>query len=39
VSIRGRDEPMTVRTAVDPTVLSSLLDPQAAPLAAELQIS
>ena len=39
VSIRGRDEPMTVRTAVDATVLSSLLDPQAAPLAAELQIS
>ena len=27
VAIRGRDEPMTVRTAVDPTVLASLLDP------------
>ena len=39
VSIRGRDEPMTVRTTADPTVLSSLLDPQAAPLAAESQIS
>ena len=39
VSIRGRDAPMTVRTAADPTVLSSLLDPQAAPLAAESQIS
>ena len=36
VSIRGRDEPVTVRTAADPTVLASLLDPQAAPLAAEL---
>ena len=35
VSIRGRDEPMTVRTAADPTVLSSLLDPQAASLAAQ----
>ncbi|MGA2819009.1 MAG: adenylate/guanylate cyclase domain-containing protein, partial [Xanthobacteraceae bacterium] len=39
VSIRGRDAPMTVRTAADPTVLSSLLDPRAAPLAAESQIS
>ena len=38
VSIRGRDEPMTVRTAADPTVLSSMLDPQAGPLSAELQI-
>jgi adenylate cyclase len=39
VSIRGRDEPMTVRTAADPTVLASLLDPQAAQLAAEPQIA
>ncbi|MGA2312786.1 MAG: adenylate/guanylate cyclase domain-containing protein [Xanthobacteraceae bacterium] len=39
VSIRGRDEPMTVRTAADPTVLSSLLDPQAGPVTAEPQIS
>ncbi len=39
VSIRGRDAPITVRTAADPTVLSSLLDPRAAPLAAESQIS
>jgi adenylate cyclase len=38
VSIRGRDEPMTVRTAADPTVLSSMLDPQAGPLTAETQI-
>jgi adenylate cyclase len=29
VAIRGRVEPMTVRTAADPTVLTSLLDPQA----------
>jgi len=39
VPIRGRDEPMTVRTAADPTVLASLIDPQAAPLAAEPQMS
>jgi adenylate cyclase len=39
VSIRGRDEPMTIRTAADPTVLASLLDPQAALLAEELQIA
>ena len=39
VSIRGREEPMTVRTATDPTVLASLLDPQAALLAAELQLA
>jgi adenylate cyclase len=39
VSIRGRDEPMTVRTAADPTVLASLLDPQAALLAEEPQIA
>jgi adenylate cyclase len=30
VTIRGHDEPMTVRTAKDPTVLASLLDPQSA---------
>jgi adenylate cyclase len=34
VTIRGRDEPMTVRMATDPTVLASLVDPQAPPLAA-----
>ena len=39
VSIRGRDEPMTVRTAVDPTVLASLLDPQAAALDDEPQVA
>lgn len=38
VSIRGRDEPMTVRTAADPTVLSSMLDPQAGQLTAGTQI-
>ena len=38
VSIRGRGERMTVRTAADPTVLSSLLDPRAGPLTAETQI-
>jgi hypothetical protein len=27
VSIRGRDEALAVRTATDPTVLASLLDP------------
>jgi adenylate cyclase len=37
VSIRGRDEPIMVRTGTDPTVLASLLDPQAALLEAELQ--
>jgi len=36
VAIRGHDEPMTVRTATDPTVLTSLLDPQADPPPAEL---
>jgi adenylate cyclase len=35
VSIRGRDQPMTVRTAADPTLLASLLDEQAGPLRAE----
>jgi len=39
VSIRGRDEPMTVRTAADPTVLASLLDPQAAALDHEPQVA
>src|SRR6202166_269449 len=35
VSIRGRDQPMTVRTAADPTLLASLLDEQARLLSAE----
>jgi adenylate cyclase len=35
VSIRGRDQPMTVCTTTDPTLLASLLDEQAAPLRAE----
>jgi adenylate cyclase len=35
VSIRGRDQPMTVCTAADPTVLASLLDEQARLLSAE----
>src|ERR1700733_5737725 len=39
VSIRGRDEPMTVRAATDPTVLASLLDPQVALLTEEPQIA
>jgi adenylate cyclase len=39
VSIRGRDRPMTVRTAADPTVLASLLDPQAAALSDEPQVA
>jgi adenylate cyclase len=30
VEIRGHDEPMTVRTAEDPTVLASLLDAESA---------
>jgi len=30
VAIRGHDEPMTVRTAKDPTVLAGLLDSQSA---------
>lgn len=34
VAIRGRDQPMTVRTAADPTILSSLLDRQPADVAA-----
>ena len=39
VSIRGRDEPMSVRMATDPTVLASLLDPQTAMPAAEPQVA
>ena len=35
VSIRGRDQPMTVRTAADPTLLASLLDEQARLVSAE----
>jgi adenylate cyclase len=35
VSIRGRDQPMTVCTVADPTLLASLLDEQARPLSAE----
>jgi len=33
VAIRGRDEPMTVRTATDPTLLAGLVDLQAGPAA------
>jgi adenylate cyclase len=33
VSIRGRAEPMEVRTAADATVLAGLLDPQSIPQA------
>ncbi len=39
VPIRGRDEPITVRTAADPTVLATLLDSHAAPVEAEPQIA
>jgi adenylate cyclase len=35
VSIRGRDQPMTVCTVADPTLLASLLDEQARLLSAE----
>jgi len=35
VSIRGRDQPLTVCTAADPTLLASLLDEQARLLRAE----
>jgi adenylate cyclase len=35
VAIRGRDQPMTVRTATDPTLLASLLDEQTRLLSAE----
>jgi hypothetical protein len=33
LSIRGRAEPMEVRTAADATVLAGLLDPQSVPQA------
>ncbi|MEA3026097.1 MAG: adenylate cyclase [Alphaproteobacteria bacterium] len=36
VSIRGRDESLMVRTATDPTVLATLLEPQSAPEEPEL---
>ena len=36
VAIRGRTETMIVRTAADPTVLASLLDPQSEPTEPEL---
>jgi adenylate cyclase len=39
VSIRGRDEPMTVCTAADPTLLASLLDEQATSPTTEQQMS
>jgi adenylate cyclase len=35
VSIRGRDQPMMVCTAADPTLLASLLDEKAGSLRAE----
>ena len=35
ISIRGRDQPMSVCTATDPTLLSSLLDEQAGVHSAE----
>jgi ABC-type cobalamin transport system ATPase subunit len=39
VSIRGRDQPMAVCTAADPTLLASLLDEPASSLGTERQIS
>ena len=39
VSIRGRDQPMTVCTAADPTLLASLLDEQAAASGTERAVS
>jgi len=39
VAIRGRDEEMTIRTTVDPTMLTSLLDSQPTMAAAPLQPS
>jgi hypothetical protein len=39
VAISGRDEPVTVLTAEDPTVLASLLDPYEAAPDDELQIA
>jgi adenylate cyclase len=35
IEIRGHNEPMTVRTAADPTVFASLLNPQTAPMTTE----
>ena len=35
IEIRGHNEPMTVRTAADPMVFASLLDPQTAPMTTE----
>jgi hypothetical protein len=35
VPIRGRDQPMTVSTAEDPTLLASLLEEQARSVTAE----
>jgi hypothetical protein len=35
IEIRGHNEPMTVRTAADPTVFASLLDPQTALMTTE----
>ena len=35
IEIRGHNEPMTVRTAADPTVFASLLDLQTAPMTTE----
>jgi adenylate cyclase len=39
VSIRGRDQPMTIRTAVDATALASLLDIQAEEAAADSKVT
>jgi adenylate cyclase len=39
IPIRGRDQPMSVRTATDPTLLSSLLDEQAGVHSAERMIA
>jgi adenylate cyclase len=39
VSIRGRDQPMAVCTAADPTLLASLLDEQSSSPSAERQMS
>jgi len=39
VPIRGRDQPMTVFTVADPTLLASLLDDQAEHPAAQPKMS
>jgi hypothetical protein len=39
VPIRGRDQPMTVFTVADPTLLASLLDEQAEHPAAQPKMS